>query len=296
MYWLLSVCVLLYIPLILSRKLASKETGDRTVLFKFSLFIAAFGAAIGLILVLIEGAKFSFGWVTISTALLFGVLLAVSQLASFYALQRTSVAVVNMSSTASVLIPCVFGVLFFRETLTLGNAVGIIAFLTAAYLITRTTDKTNQDVTMKGLLACLVVFLADGVGSVAMQLFSRYSVGVSASVFMLYGYLANALVLFVCLFAVKQRAGLEKIGNKTAIFPKKLFLFGAVAAGVAFAIQQINVVLANRISAAVLFPVLKSGSLIFGAVIGWAVFKEKLSVKNIIGVGCCILAVIVLNL
>lgn len=53
--------------------------------------------------------------------------------------------------------------------------------------------------------------------------------------------------------------------------------------------------LANEIPAVVLFPVLKSGSLIAGAMVGWLIFKEKLSVKNIIGIMIAIGALILLN-
>ena len=86
------------------------------------------------------------------------------------------------------------------------------------------------------------------------------------------------------------------IFNASVVFPKKLFWIGAIGAIVAFFIQQINVLLANEIPAVILFPVLKSGSLIFGAVVGRTIFKEKLSAKNIIGIGLCIVALVVLNL
>ena len=62
-----------------------------------------------------------------------------------------------------------------------------------------------------------------------------------------------------------------------------------------FFIQQTNVVLANQIPAAVLFPVLQSGALIMGAIVGWLIFKEKLSVKNIIGIVLTIGALVLLN-
>lgn len=294
MYWLLIFCVLLYFPVTLIRKLASKKTEGKIILFKFSLLVAIFGVATGFLVVFIEGARFSFDWVTLSTALLFGIMLAVAQVASFSALQTTSVAIVNMSATASVLIPCVVGIIFFREPITVGNAIGIIAFFIAAYFITRPTNKESKSFTTKALFLCLAVFAAEGVGSVAMQLFSKYSTGVKDSVFMLYAYLFNSLILLIYVFILSKGKKREEDG--TSVISKKLFLYAFLIAAIEFAMQQINVVLANDISAAILFPVLKSGSLVFGAVVGWAIFKEKLSVKNIVGLALCIGAVIVLNL
>lgn len=295
MYALLILCFFLYFPHAFVNKLASKNTENKKVLFAFSLYTAAFSALTGLIVALVEGATFSFDLVTVLTSFLFGIMLAVCQIATFYSMQVTSVAVSNMSATASVIIPCFVGMLFFNEGVTVGKILGIAIFLIAAYLIIAKDRKNKQhSFSAKTLFACLLVFLTNGLGSIAMQLFAEYSVGVSDSVFMFYSYVLNTLTLLVfvlCLQAKNKQAETEG----KVVFPSKLFILGLLISAITFFLQQINVVLANEIPSTILFPILKSGKLILGATVGWMFFKEKLSVKNIIGIALAIVALVVLN-
>ena len=284
--------------LTLVNKLASKNTAEKSAVFTFSLYNAAVGALIGLAVVLIQQTRFSFDVITLSLSAFLGVTLAAYQVALLYALKKTSVAIVNMIVTASVIFPCVFGIVFFEEPVSVGKIVGIVGFLIAAYLITGQSGKQSLSFSWKSLIACVLASLMSGLGSISMQLFSKYSAEGSTSLFMFYSYCFNALtlLLFVCILRKRTK---EKVGGveKQAVgVSKKLILIGAISAIIAFLIRQINVVLANAIPAAILFPVLKSGSLIFGAVIGSLVFKEKLCAKNIIGIVLCMVALIVLNL
>ena len=298
-YGLLIFCFLLYLPHVWVNKVASKHTESTKILFQFSLYVAAISMVTGLLLVLVERERFSFDFVTVGTALLFGIISAICSISTFYAFRVTSVAVVNMSATSSVIIPCIVGMLFFHESVSVGKILGVALFLIAAYCITTSKNKDDKRFTWKSLLACIVVFLTSGVGSIAIQLFSRYSEGVSDSLFMFYSYVFNSLILLIFVFVLsKKESGKQHLENssKDIRFSKKLVLLGIIISVITFALQQINVVLANEIPSAILFPVLKSGSLIFGAGVGWAIFKEKLSVKNMIGLVLCIGALVVLNL
>ena len=297
MYGLLVVCFLLYFPLTLANKLASKNTVGKSTVVTFSLYNATVGVLIGGLVVLINQTRFSFDFITLSTSVFLGVTLAAYQVAMLYALKQTSVAIVNMITTVSVIFPCLFGVFFFREPVSVGKIVGIIAFLIAAYFITG-ENNPKKHFTWKSLMMACIASLMSGLGSIAMQLFSRYSTENSNSLFMFYSYCMNALALliFVCVSNRRTKSTVIERRKERVVFPKKLFWIGAISAMVAFFIQQINVLLANEIPAVILFPVLKSGSLIFGAVVGRTIFKEKLSAKNIIGIVLCIVALIVLNL
>ena len=294
MYGLLAIGFLLYFPLTLVNKLASKNTKDKETVFKFSLYNAAVGALIGFFVAALERESFSFDWITLSTAFFLGVTLAAYQVAMLYALKQASVAIVNMIITASVIFPCIFGMVFFHEPISACKIVGIIGFLIAAYFITDENDKKNRSFTWKSLLLCCTASLMSGLGSISMQVFSKYATQNGTPVFMFYSYCFNVLTLFVfvCILRKQREENTEKLQR----FSKNLLIIGALSAVLAFFIRQINVVLANAIPEAILFPVLKSGSLIFGAVIGRFVFKENLYAKNMIGIVLCVTALIILNL
>lgn len=294
MYALLAFGFCLYFPNVLVGKLASKDTNNRILVYKYSLYGALLSAGIGLLLVLVNQATVTFDFVTLSTSLLFGVMMSVCQIATLYSLQVTSVAISNMSATVSIIIPCFVGMVFFNESITAGKIIGILIFFIAAYLIIAQNGEEKRSFTMKSLIACLLIFLTSGFGSISMQLFSNYSKGVSDSLFMLYSYIFNSLILFAFILILIKKQNADE-ASETTVLSKRLLWLGVVKAVTLFFIQQTNVVLANQIPAAVLFPVLQSGALIMGAIVGWLIFKEKLSVKNIIGIALAIGALVLLN-
>jgi drug/metabolite transporter (DMT)-like permease len=297
--------------------MSSEHTKDTTVLFRYSLYTALVGAVIGFFLLLFDGANFRLDTPAFWSAILFGSMIALCQVFTFYALNITTVALTNMCNTASVLIPTLFGIIVFQEDFTIGTGIGIVLFFAAAYLISTKNNAVAQQkpFTAKTLFACLLVFLSNGFGSVSMQLFSHYSKGVSESGFMFYTYLFTSVILGVfvmmLLWKRKKQSALptatalsgEENQSQTAnhektlpIFSKILFLWGALSTAIGFFINQVNTIIAPHIPAAILFPSLKGGALLMGVLVGWTIFKEKLSVKNIIGVVLCIAALIVLNL
>lgn len=218
MYYLLAFCFLMYFPYVLVNKLTSKHTTNKIVLFKFTLYSATLSMLIGLILVLIEQADFAFDFVTLTTALLFGAMVAVCQLVTFYSLQVTSVAISNMSATASVIIPSFAGMLFFNEAITAGKILGIIAFLIAAYLIIAQNEKEKRPFTLKSLIACLIIFLTSGLGSITMQLFAKYSNGINDSLFLLYAYTFDAIIMLVCVVILSIKNKLQKKRSEHCFF------------------------------------------------------------------------------
>ena len=317
MYLLLVVCILLYFPINYVNKKASNHTGNTTVLFCYCLYTAIVGVAIGFFLLLFDGANFKLDTPALLSSLLFGSMIVLCQLVTFYSLRITTGALSNMCNTASVLIPTLFGIIVFKEEFTIGTGIGIVLFFAAAYLISSKNNATTEQkpFTLKTLLACLGVFFSNGLGSVSMQLFAKYSVGVSESGFMFYTYVFTSAILLVfvsiLLINAKRKLSLSATAPteqtqmqmqaqaqkpRLPVFAKVLFLFGILSTAISFFINQANTVIAPHIPAAVLFPSLKSGALLMGVLVGWIVFKEKLSVKNMIGVVLCVAALIILNL
>lgn len=315
MYLLLVICILLYFPINYVNKKASNHTGDTTVLFRYCLYTAIVGVAIGFFLLLFDGANFKLDAPALFSALLFGSMVVLCQLVTFYSLRITTVALTNMCNTASVLIPTLFGIIVFKEEFTIGTALGIVLFFAAAYLISVKNNVATEQkpFTFKTFLTCLGLFLSNGFGSVSMQLFARYSVGVSESGFMFYTYVFTSAILLVfvsiLLINAKRKLSLSATAPteetqmqmqaqkpRLPVFAKILFLFGFLSTAISFFINQANTIIAPHIPAAVLFPSLKGGALLMGVLVGWIIFKEKLSVKNIIGVILCVAALIILNL
>lgn len=323
MYLLLILCILLYFPNSFIAKKSSTHTKGNFVIFRYSLYTSAFSVVVGIILTLFDGANFRMDTPAILSALLFGSMIALSSIVTVYSYKIATVALTTMCNTISVIIPCIFGVFLFQEAFTLGKGIGIVLFFISAYLLispNKNKEKESKPFTFKTLLVCCALVIANGFGSISMQLFSNYSVGVSVSAFMLYSHAFASLIIgtVVLVMIIKRKKSVSLsalqensntfIESELALsqdvvpqptegkFPKILFLFGCGSTVISFFINQVNTIITPLIPAAILFPSLKGGALIMSALVGWSIFKEKLSLKNIIGIALCLSALIVLNL
>lgn len=322
MYLLLIVCILLYFPSVFLSKTSSNYTKSNSLIFKYCLYTSILGIAIGAILILLGDRNFSLDMPALWSSLLFGCMIAFCGIVTVYGLKITTVAIINMCNTISVAIPCIFGIIVFQEQLTIGTGIGIVLFFISAYLLISPNTQAVQSkpFTFKTLLVCLALVFSNGFGSVSMQLFSNYSTGVSESAFMFYSYVFTAIInaILVGVLMLKERKtaistvttqefnpeticesafSAEKTQeNKIGKFPKILFLLGLGSTVISFFLNQVNTIITPHIPAAILFPSLKGGALVMSALVGWTIFKEKLSSKNIIGIVLCLSALIVLKL
>ncbi len=84
--------------------------------------------------------------------------------------------------------------------------------------------------------------------------------------------------------------------KKFKFLNKPLLICGALLAFAVFVINLLVTELGKTVSSAVLFPVSATISICITVIVGWLVYKEKLTVKNIIGVVLGLIAIIVLAL
>jgi len=127
-YIYLLFAIMLYFPLILADKLGSEETEKKAMLFKYSFYRSLIGIVFGGLMLIITGSKIYLDLYTVLTSLLFGLMLGLCMLVTFYSMQVTTVAISSVFKAASVIIPCIFGAVFFNESITFINVIGFILF------------------------------------------------------------------------------------------------------------------------------------------------------------------------
>ena len=196
-YLYLFFAVLLYFPLIFADKMGSAGTEEKTMLFKYSFYKSIIGVVVGGIIMLINKSHFSIDLYTLLTALMFGLMLGTCMLVTLYSMQVTTVAISSMFKAASVIIPCLFGAMFFGDTISVINVIGFLLFLGSIYLIVSKNGEKQMKFGMKAFLACLGVLITNGLGSVSMQLFGELVKGGDEAVFMFISYCVQTVILFV---------------------------------------------------------------------------------------------------
>lgn len=179
-------------------------------------------------------------------------------------------------------VPYIFGVLFLNEELTILRTLGLVAIIAAIAISNSGAEKPNK----KQLMLCLAVFVLNGISSVTSKVhqISPVSEIVTSPDFAFIVMMFKAIICSVVLLACRK----SLFGEKTVKLPIKsviwVMLFAALSDGLTYMLQLIG---ATTLPATVLYPFVTGGSVILTSFAGVLVFKEKLSVRQIIGIAIC---------
>lgn len=289
-YLFLVLAILLYFPLISADKLCSMGTEEKAMLFKYSFFRSIIGIVVGGIGLLINGSSFHVDLYTLLTAIMFGIMLALCMLVTFYSMQVTTVAISSVFKAASVIIPCVFGAMFFNESITFINILGFLLFLLSVFVIVSKKKEDSKKFGLKAFLSCLGVLLTNGLGSVSIQLFGQCVNSGDEAMFMFISYCIQALILFVIYIVYSAK---EKSQTKIS---HNMVLYGIIGTIAMFLIQQITAVLSSKVSSMSIFPVTMGSSVSISVLVGLLFFKEKTSFKSILGIIGVIISLVMINM
>ena len=201
--------------------------------------------------------------------------------------QRSGVTVTSLSSKLSVVLPTLAGVVLFGEKLNFVATLGIALALVALVLVVGGKNVTNKDIKINWLLPVLI-FFGTGTGDILMKLTEQRNHGDDMGFMIAFIYFI-AMLFGILVVAFDLIRGKSKWQWKNAI--------GGIALGVINFFSTFCVYNAMRcFDNVVLFPIYNIGVVSLTALMGWLLFKEKLTWKNYLGLAIAIIAVILITL
>lgn len=202
--------------------------------------------------------------------------------------QRSGLSVVSVATKMSVVIPIIFGLVYYSESLGLFKILGIVLALVALYLASL---KTRDGIKIKpsNIIFPILVFLGSGIIDTAVKyLEGEFIAENDVPIFSAVIYAMAAILGFVILtiqalngkfkFQLKNVIGGIAIGipNYFSIyFLVRAFRSGILDSSGIFAINNVAIVMASTI-------------------LGIILFKEKLLPKNWIGIALAVLSIILI--
>ena len=266
-------CVPLYVLNAFCDKHISSQEGN--MLYNAIKFLI--GSLLLLPMALTDSApKFELGVVLCGVAC--GVMYAVSKTVILKGYEKTSVAFMTLCHAAGMIIPCVIGHFFWLEKLSILSVVGILLTVTSIVLL-KDRKADNKRFETASIVIGIVVFLTSGGVMVAQKLMGLYFSEQSISAYNFYSFIVAFFIL--CFFAKPKNADKKRM---------KFVLTCAI--GSAFSLFIISIVmtkLAGSVPSVVLFPLLNGLGIIFVCIGSVFAFKEKFSIKNVVGLllGVC---------
>lgn len=208
--------------------------------------------------------------------------------------QKLGVSVSMVSAKLSVVIPVLFAVLFYHESLTLVQIGGILLSLVAVYLISKKEEGSHPHGKLAIILP-IIVFAGSGVIDTTFNLitkgwnmennnpnFGAYTVTTAFSI----AFITGALLLIYQMLVNKLKLSVKNALWGVALgIPNYFSMF--------FLVKTLSYFAANS---AVIFPVNNIGIVAASTFVSITFFKEKLNKQNIAGLVLAIVAIIFISL
>lgn len=269
------------------QKLFSLQFGNcKKALIGFNVIISASAAMMSFFIML--RSQTGITW----PALLFGFPAGLGYFFGFYYhflafREGVGIATASLFIQASMIAPVIVGWIIIGEPVLTAHILGILLLVIGIYIII-TADKTDYAMgSIKGIRYLALALLANAAISVCQKLYPYYFPGTDTS------GLSFSIFLFALISSVIIYISTKEEGVRYSIS----FYTISGTEGVITCIRNLlSIFLAGRLAAAIQFPVSSSMGLTLTAIMSVVVFKERLSLKKVIGMVMCIAGCIYLGL
>lgn len=245
----------------------------------FNMNKAAIGTLLFLIFGLING--FSPHLQTILFGVGYGVALCLSMHTGFKALSIGPMALTSIIASFSLIIPFLFGILFWDEGLTIFKFVGIILVLLSILFINL---KKENRFSAKWFIYAIATLIANGICSVIQKMHQIKFPSLYRTEFMFWALLSVLIILFVTHKA-----------NRNTQSKLEFSLLGMISGIANCLANYIVLYLSAAENASVLFPIISISNIIAVWIIGMIFFKERLRVLQVIGLLTGVVSVVLLK-
>ncbi len=287
---LLFIIMLMRVVQSVYNKKACQILPDGPKNYVFYIMIMNYLSAGFAVLLLVGGRNFSgFNAQAVLIAACSGVFLALNSLCGIIALQGGTIVLNSVFSTAGLIVPCVLGIFTFNEPMSYVQIGCIAILLVAAVLLIDSSKKIYNGFSVKTLVGLIGSMVTNGMVMFCQKLFGESQPEGNVSLFSMLTFLIPAIVLnIVYIFMPRDH-------KDAPAFPKKLVLYAAYLAFAVFIIQQFVTLLTPMLSSAVLFVLVNGGATVISAVVGMALYKEKITLKSSFGIILGIMSLVIIK-
>ena len=218
---------------------------------------------------------------TIIHGSVYGISLFFSSYYGYMALKNGSMAITSLIVSYSVVMPCLYGIIFLNENVGLLRAAGILMLLVSMYLLNKQAQELKFS--KKWLIYVVITFLCNGFNSINQKIHQTVYPSQYCKEYIVYAFVVITVLFFVVSVVKKGNNGNSCI--KCAV-PAGIFM------GLA---NYLPLVLSAKVDATVLFPLITIFGMIFNVTISKFLFKDKFSILQIVGIAVGVASVLLIK-
>ncbi len=272
-------------------KRSSNEIKGISHFIKYVAFSKSISASLGLLLILVAGNGFKIDFLTFVIGTFSGISLFFSSFCSVYGMKTGTVSVNSMFGTAGMLVPLISGIVLFNQPINLMQWIGVLIFFISAYLLIQASKEVNNKFNIKTFFLLIGSLVSNGATMLAQQFFAHFVPNGDVSVFSFisFGVLAVATGILGMFSSKSDEAKSEKLS-------KDLIICAVALATAVFVINQFATISASLVSPVILFTFINGGGTIISTIVAAIMYKEKLSVRTVVGVIMGILSLVIIKI
>ena len=283
-YSLLFIATLAFALTSIIQKTYTTKNGGKDKVVLYNLLEALFCSLLYLILF---STQIEWNAKVLPYCLLWAGFATISLTSLFMAIKTGPLSLTSLLMQLSLILVTIYGLLFWNESFTLLKGIGI-ALIILSLVFNFTPDKNSNKINIKWLIFAILAMVCNAGTAIVQRQEQIDFNGEFGNMMLLFSELSVVAILFIALLFS------SKDGN--ILFIKKYTKFPLMK-GVIQAVLNIGLILlATRMPSAIVYPILAAGSLIIVYTIATTVYKEKLSIKKMIGVIVAIVAIVLLNI
>ncbi len=202
-----------------------------------------------------------------------------------YATQKGEVSMVSIFTKMSLVLPVIFGVLLYNESISWAKGIGIVLALVSIYFASK-KDRNNP--TNKKVLYIYIIlfFLTGSLDTLLKYVENNYVYPKDLEFFTSFIFLSAGILGVIMLLVLRKKILLKNI-------------FAGIALGIPnyFSIYFfIKVLKFSDYESSIVFLYNNVGIVIFSLVMGYCVYQEKLTKINWIGVALAVSSIIIVSI
>ncbi|MFT5237571.1 MAG: drug/metabolite transporter (DMT)-like permease [Flavobacteriaceae bacterium] len=204
--------------------------------------------------------------------------------------QRSGLSVVSVATKMSVVIPIIFGLVYYKESFGVYKIIGVLLALIAVYLASN-KSRDGISVSPKGFIFPLLVFIGSGIIDTSLKFLENSFVA------------ENDVPIFsATIFGSAAFIGIIVLSFK-AVQGNFSFQFKNVLGGIALGIPNyfsifflVKALRSDLLDSSGIFTVNNVAIVMISTLFGIILFKEKLSTKNWLGILLAIISIFLVTL
>lgn len=234
------------------------------------------------------GKPFSLG--VLPYALLFAITYACGTLMYILAITCGSMGLTALIISYSLIIPTLYGIIFWNESLTTVQIIGIAALCISLFLVREQPEPQKKAASLKWLIFMILAFIGNGACSVV-QRQQQIVFGEKFDMCFMVISLAVASVIMIAAVALLDRKNF-KAAVKGGLLP-------AIGCGVSNGVANLFVMLTlglGLMSASIFFPIIAAGQTILTFAVSMIFFGERFIARQWVGIAVGTVSLVLMNI